>query len=239
MPSNALISKVFRLSWLGSASLVLVSAQGVAAPSEWPGTLEGRMAALTEIQTLNAALLSRDSATLTLDDWCARHGLASPATVIAERVKGQDREASEEVRAALHVTATDVVRYRRVRLRCGTHILSDADNWYVPARLTPEMNAALDGSDAAFGRVVQPLHFQRHTLSARLLWSPLPDDWDQHEFLEATTTPTLEIPEHVLEHRALLTLPNGTPISEVIESYTREVLAFSPPRIPDVQRGVR
>ena len=39
----------------------------------------------------------------------------------------------------------------------------------------------------------------------------------------------LQVPERVLEHRALLALPDGTPISEVIETYTGNVLAFPPP----------
>jgi hypothetical protein len=30
----------------------------------------------------------------------------------------------------------------------------------------------------------------------------------------------------VLEHRAVLTLPDGTPFSGVVETYTGEVLAF-------------
>jgi hypothetical protein len=34
----------------------------------------------------------------------------------------------------------------------------------------------------------------------------------------------------VLQHRALLSLPDGTPISEVVETYTGNVLAFTPPR---------
>ncbi len=40
-------------------------------------------------------------------------------------------------------------------------MLSEADNWYVPVRLTPEMNQALDTSDIAFGRAVQALQFRR------------------------------------------------------------------------------
>jgi PhoPQ-activated pathogenicity-related protein len=38
----------------------------------------------------------------------------------------------------------------------------------------------------------------------------------------------LAIPDEVLRHRAILVLPNGTPFSEVVETYTREVLAFEP-----------
>jgi hypothetical protein len=63
-------------------------------------------------------------------------------------------------------------------LRCGPTILSEADNWYVPERLTAQMNRTLDTSDAPFGKVVQPLHFRRHTMSSTLLWLPLPEGWE-------------------------------------------------------------
>jgi hypothetical protein len=39
-----------------------------------------------------------------------------------------------------------------VHLKCGERVLSEADNWYVPARLTKEMNQSLENSDIAFGR---------------------------------------------------------------------------------------
>jgi hypothetical protein len=41
---------------------------------------------------------------------------------------------------------------------------------------------------------------------------------------------TLTIPYALLQHRALLFLPDETPFSEVIETYTREVLAFPEPQ---------
>jgi hypothetical protein len=43
---------------------------------------------------------------------------------------------------------------------------------------------------------------------------------------------TLTIPHEVLEHRAVLILPDGTPFSEVVETYTGEVLAFPEPQRP-------
>ena len=43
------------------------------------------------------------------------------------------------------------------------------------------------------------------------------------------TAAALAVPEHVLEHRAVLSLPDGEPFSEVVETYTGEVLAFPPP----------
>jgi hypothetical protein len=42
----------------------------------------------------------------------------------------------------------------------------------------------------------------------------------------------LRIPDAVLEHRAVLILPDGTPFSEVVETYTGDILAFPPPPGP-------
>ena len=216
------------LGLLAAGLAVAAPAAGPAAA--WPDTLLARAEALALLQTLDADLLSHDSATLTLDAWCQRHRLAAPgATIVAERALDIDRPVTAEQRALLGVDADAPVRYRHVRLRCGNHVLSEADNWYVPARLTPAMNAALDGSDIAFGRAVQPLHFHRHTLSARLLWSPLPADWDTGAPIPPDAGAALAVPDRLIEHRAVLVLPDGTPFSLVTETYTREVLAFPPP----------
>ena len=124
------------------------------------------------------------------------------------------------------MTPRELVRYRRVRLMCGAVVLSEADNWYVPGRLTPEMNRLLETTDAPFGRVVQALHFQRRTLSSTLLWHPLPEGWEMDRDRRARATGELTIPHRVLEHRAILSLPDGTPFSEVVETYTEQVLGF-------------
>ena len=196
----------------------------------WQESFTARLEALALLQTLNAELLSHDSATLTLDRWCAVHQLASPAHIAAERVNGVYQAPTDEQRQLLGVSATEPIRYRRVRLICGDHILSEADNWYVPDRLSPEMNRMLDTTDTAFGRAVQNLNFRRRTLSAKLLWSPLPQDWEMGAPLPEPRGATLTIPHEVLEHRAVLTLPDGTPFSEVVETYTSDVLAFPQPQ---------
>jgi len=115
-----------------------------------------------------------------------------------------------------------------VRLRCGDKVLSEADNWYVPSRLTPEMNRALDTTDIPFGRAVKALHFQRRTLSATVLWSPLPKGWEMNP-PAALDQAVLAMPYALIEHRAVLTSPDGVPVSEVVETYTREVLDFPAP----------
>ena len=198
----------------------------------WQESFTARLEALALLRTLNAELLSHDSATLTLDRWCAVHRLASPPRIVAERAVGAEQAPTDEQRQLLGVSATEPVRYRRVRLICGDRVLSEAENWYVPARLTPEMNRLLDTTDIAFGRAVQTLNFRRHTLSAKLLWSPLPQDREMGAPLPERRGATLKIPHAVLEHRAVLSLPDGTPFSEVVETYTREVLAFPEPQRP-------
>jgi chorismate-pyruvate lyase len=206
-------------------------AEGIGA-LPWQESFTSRLEALALLQTLNAELLSHNSATLTLEHWCSAHRLASPARIVADRAAGAEQAPTDEQRQLLGVSATEPVRYRRVRLICGDHVLSEADNWYVPARLTPEMNRLLDTTDVAFGRVVQPLNFRRRTLSAKLLWSPLPQDWEMGAPLPEQGGATLTIPHAVLEHRAVLSLPDGTPFSEVVETYTREVFSFPEPQRP-------
>ena len=211
--------------------LLIATAASAAEPASWPNSFDGRLEALALLETLNADLLAHDSATLTLERWCGDHKLADPPRIVAERVKDTDKPASAEVRAALDVKPGEPLSYRRVRLKCGDHVLSEADNWYVPARLTPEMNHVLETTDTPFGKAVAALHFRRHTLSADLLWRPLPQGWE----MGAGAPPegdsgALAIPEHVLEHRAVLSTPDGKPFSEVVETYTGEVLAFPLPK---------
>ena len=154
------------------------------------------------VEALNAQLLSNPSATATLERWCADRRLAAEPRIVARRSAVQ-KPASPEVRAELQVSAAEPVRYRQVQLVCGKRVLSDADNWYVPARLTPEMNRQLDESDTPFGRVVAALNFTRRTLSARV---------------ERRGS-------HVLEHRAVLSTASGARFSYLVERYTSQVLA--------------
>jgi chorismate-pyruvate lyase len=211
-----------------------------AAVPEWSDTPLARAQALALLQTLNADLLSHDSATLTLERWCDAHHMASPARVIAQRVRGVDKPLPPELRTQLAIDVKEPVKYRRVQLTCGDHVLSEADNWYLPNRLTAAMNRQLDSSEVPFGKVVQPLHFRRKTLSADLLWSPLPAGWELHRaqvqpvagplvMLQQQVQPVagpLVMPHLLLQHRALLFADDGRPFSALVETYTDQVLAF-------------
>lgn len=212
-------------SFAASVALVLAVAPAASARDVWPDTPLARTQALAELQTLNAELLSHPSATLTLEHWCAAHHLAAQAKILAHRVQGEDKPLPPDGCTLLGIAPNEPVRYRRVQLACGDTVLSDADNWYVPSRLTVAMNRQLDTTDVPFGKVVQPLRFHRQTLSANLLWSPLPQGWDSGAALPPASSQPLAIPQHVLQHRALLYTQDNQPFSLVVESYTASVLA--------------
>ncbi|WP_238480968.1 hypothetical protein [Dyella telluris] len=217
---------------LGLGSTLLLAPLHAREPETVPGWHDdatSRLEALALLQSLNAELLSHPSATLTLERWCGAHHLAPEAKVIAERVQGEDKPLPADAREQLQIGPDEPVRYRRVQLACGGHVLSEADNWYVPARLTDAMNHELDTTDTPFGKVVQPLHFRRQTLSAELLWSPLPPGWENQPTLPASAQAMLTLPHHVLQHRAVLFDQSNRPFSLVVESYTAQVLAFTPP----------
>ncbi|MGN2243997.1 hypothetical protein ACFWZU_10860 [Frateuria sp. GZRR33] len=209
-------------------ALVALAGTATAATPAWPDTPLARVEALALLQTLNADLLSHPSATLTLERWCQAHGLADPPTVHARRVRGAAKALPDDLRRALGIAPDAPVRYRRVQLACGNHVVSEADNWYVGERLTDEMNRQLDTSGMPFGKVVAPLRFSRHTLSARLLWPPLPAGWETRGLPPAVPHP-LAVPHQVLQHRALLVDAQGRPFSALVETYTEQVLAFPPP----------
>ncbi len=200
-------------------------------PLAWPDTFQARVQALALIQTLNADVLGSRSATAALERWCRDHELADPPTIVAALMREVKKPATSEQRQRLQVSERDAVAFRHVQLRCGDRVLSEADNWYVPARLTAEMNRVLETTDTPFGRAVQSLEPYRSTFSARLLWSPLPEGWER----TATTLPTptsgvLAIPAALFEHRAILYTRNHVPFAEVDEIYQRQILAFPPRR---------
>jgi len=163
--------------------------------------LTGAAAAQPVAARLKADLLAGPSATQVLGAWCARLKLADPPVIHAGRNLIDVSPPGAEVRALLKVGADEPVRYRRVRLACGSHVLSEADNWYVPSRLTPAMNTALDTTDTPFGTVVRPLNFHRQTLDA-----------------DAVTDGHI-----ILKVRALLLTADDVPFSLVVENYTDEL----------------
>ena len=215
---------------LAMAAVALSATAAHADQAAWPDNFTTRLEATALVETANASVLASSSATLALDAWCAEHRLAPTGTkVVAHLVRGAEVPASSETRKRLEAGADEPIKYRRVELACGDRILSVADNWYVPARLTAEMNQALDTSDIAFGRAVLALGFSRRTFAVNLLWHPLPEHWEMQAAPGITAGGMLAIPDALFEHRAVLYRKDGVPFSEVRETYQRALLDFPVP----------
>jgi hypothetical protein len=214
---------------------LLAAGAGAAPAPAWIDSPVARLEALALIQTLNAEILSSTSATLTLEHWCRDHALADPAVIVAHRIDNAAEQPSAATRRDLQVSARQTVRYRRVQLMCGDHVLSFAENWYVPARLTAQMNRLLDTTQTPFGKAVQSLQPHREIISTQLLWLPLPKDWDLHVSPAGPETHPngpLELPQALFETRAIVYTPTHRAVAEVNEVYQRDLLAFPEPQLP-------
>ncbi|MGD9544077.1 MAG: hypothetical protein AB7F41_05975 [Methylocystis sp.] len=213
-------------------AIAVASAPVPAAGEAWRDGFVSRIEALALIQTLNASLLASRSATATLEKWCADHKMSAEPKIVARRVSGVEKEPSAETRGRLEVGETEPVKYRRVQLACGDHVLSEADNWYVPGRLSPEMNRALESTQTPFGKAIAPLQPFRRTVEMKMRWSPLPERWEistDATALPGKTAGALSVPHELFEHTAVVYARDQRPLSEVHETYTGEILDFPAP----------
>jgi chorismate-pyruvate lyase len=228
VPNRWLMGTIVTLNLWASA----ISADPVVRRSgaPWPDTLLSRVEALALIETLNAKLLGAScTATEVLDNWCADHKLASEPVIHARRITGVEKPVSAEQRQRLQVGPEEEVTYRHVELICGSHVLVEADNWYVPRRVGSEINRVLTTTDTPFGRAVRGLKPNRKNFSVEMLWKPLPDGWELGPPPAGEPEATLAMPWQLFQHRAVIYNDKNEPFSEVREIFTREVLAFGPP----------
>ena len=172
-----------------------------------PLVLAAAAASPATLAEFEKTLAAQDSATAALGQWCAVRRLADPPVIRAlPRPVTAAQRTSAKIRHLLKLRRGETVTLRHVDLTCGTAVLAIAWNWYVPGRLTPEMNAALSEGNTPFGKVAAPLHFRRETLAI-------------------TAGPAENCPaETISTHRAVLRLPDGKPLAYVVECYTRQNL---------------
>ena len=216
-----------RMLLLPAGMLLATLAPARADAPAWPDSFVGRLEALALMQEASLEILGDTSATSALERWCGAHRLADEPRVVARVLGSDDPGADAELRKRLEVDASEPLRYRRVELTCGERLLSVAENWYVPARLTAAMNEQLKTGDTPFGKVVRPLAPYRRTFELRQLWSPLPQGWERGAPI-ADEDGSLEIPAALFEHRALLYSEAHVPFAEVHETYQRDLLAAPP-----------
>ncbi len=130
-----------------------------------------------------------------------------------------------EQRKRLNIGANEPVVYRRVDLVCGDHVLSQADNWYVPSRLQPAMEKALETSDIPFGRAIMPLHPRRQTIGVDLLWRPIAGRLGGQSASRSFERQPGDSAGFVRASRNCVR-SRRQPVSEVEEHYTSAVLDF-------------
>jgi hypothetical protein len=140
---------------------------------------------------LHERLLAGESATQVIGDLYGR-------PVRVRRLTCDAVPLSPRQHVALAPTPTEPACHRRVMLVAAGAAVSEADIWYIPARLWPGMAETLRGTDTPFGTVVRPMRPTRDTLATRFCDPGEP---------------------FVLEHEALLRAGNGTPIALVTERY--------------------
>ena len=158
------------------------------------------------VAEFEAALAKHNSATEALRQWCEARQIAAPAEIMARPRPGAKGQQPKHLRQVLGIGAREPIGYRHVELTCGERVLSVAHNWYVPSRLTAEMNTALAPSHVPFGRIAAPLGYTREPLAI-------------------LSKPPRGCPENTISaHRALLRLPDGRVLAYVLECYTAENL---------------
>lgn len=180
------------------------------------------------VQSLRAGIAATDSATLFLEDWCRREQAEAKVTA---RIMPDHRPPSAQQRERLEIGVDEPVAYRRVQLVCGGHVLSEADNWYVPGRLTPEINRVLEETTTPFGRAVRPLEPWRRTLASTPLWPVLPEGWERivlqrlTGWAAAAPVPVYDPAIALFENSAVVLRRDGRPMSEVRETYLMALIA--------------
>lgn len=154
------------------------------------------------IDAFERNLAAHASATEALRLWCQQRAIADAPQITARFVRDADAVPPADLRTTLGVGPETPLGYRHVMLVCGEVVLSQAHNWFVPGRLSPEMNRQLAETDVPFGKVAASLGFSREPIASALRGDP--------------ACPTGAISTH----RALLRLPDGQPLALVVECYT-------------------
>jgi hypothetical protein len=166
------------------------------------GAMDGSPITSTSAGAELAACIARHAtATQALQHWCETRLQGPPASIEARLlISGV---APPSAAPALAAGTHETLRHRRVQLTWNGIILSDADNWYLPARLPPLMRAAVHSGGVPFGALIRPLLPRRIALP---------------------TEPSNGAKGYVLHLRALVVTDRHGAVAEVSEHYHAALL---------------
>jgi chorismate-pyruvate lyase len=163
------------------------------------------------VRELSRRIALARTATAALLAWCDEHRL-SHGPIMAKRLQGDRTLPAKELSLPeLGAPSEEPLCHRRVELVRGNLPLVTADNWFLPARLSPEMNDVLGSTDLPFGAVVAPLDPKRRNASIHFCDPGDGAPWGQ---------------ETILEHRAIVLSGDGEPLAAVRERFRVELVSF-------------
>jgi uncharacterized protein YjiS (DUF1127 family) len=128
-------------------------------------TSPAKVAAL--VRDLSDHLLHAPTATEALHAWCAARRLSAGPIIAVKQDPDRRRHADDDVLDELRPERHERIAYRCVRLVRGRVVLSEADNWFIPERLPPDVRSALEATDMPFGAAIARLRPSRRTYFVR------------------------------------------------------------------------
>ena len=168
---------------------------------------------------LSDHLLRASTATEALRTWCAARSLSTGPITVVKQAPDQPRSPDNDMLDELRPERHERIAYRRVRLVRGPLVLSEADNWFIPDRLPPDVRELLETTDVPFGAAVAQLRPWRRTFFVRF------GEWSAGRVADAGDHPLgLSPAMTILEHRAVVLDRNRRPLSVVSERYRAALL---------------
>lgn len=165
-----------------------------------------------------------DTATAALIAWCRRHH-PYEAEAIAITLLADEAVEADRYDGPLQPRAGETLRRRRVWLRWGDRVLSEAENWYVPERLPLAMRDAVADGVRPYGAVVAGLRPERITTIA-LRADKVAEDRAGAEAVLAQLARTegFSPPEAFMLHIHAVMMASGIVLADLREHYRRELL---------------
>jgi uncharacterized protein YjiS (DUF1127 family) len=181
-------------------------------------TTPAKIAAL--VRELSDHLLHASTATEALHAWCAARGLSAGPIIAVKQDPDQRRYPDDDMLDELRPERHERIAYRCVRLVRGPVVLSEADNWFIPDRLPPEVRDVLEATDMPFGAAVARLQPSRRTYFVRFA-----ELGTGREAGTGGSPAGLSPSMPILEHKAVVLDRNGQPLAVVSERYCAALLS--------------
>jgi chorismate-pyruvate lyase len=171
------------------------------------------------VRELSEHLLHASTATEALHTWCAARSLSAGPITVAKQAPDRPCYPDDDMLDELRLDRHERIGYRRVQLVRGQLVLSEADNWFVPDRLPPEVRELLETRNMPFGTAIAQLQPWRRTYFVR--FAELSAAWEAGaEESSFVLSPAMTI----LEHKAVVLDRNRRPLAVVSERYRAALL---------------